>query len=124
MLQASGVSVSEEVKLRFDEIKKKKTFRYVVFYIKDEKSIAVEKSGKTVKAQRNAITSSTSTVCASVPVFFLLFLMFVWSGPREAKYDEYLRDLTSCGPDDCRYGLYDFEYEHQCQVRGKSWNGR
>ena len=45
-LQASGVSVSEEVKLRFDEIKKKKTFRYVVFFIKDEKAIAVETTGR------------------------------------------------------------------------------
>ncbi len=44
--QTSGVSVSEEVKLRFDEIKKKKSFRYVVFFIKDEKAIAVEKTGK------------------------------------------------------------------------------
>ena len=43
--QSSGVSVSEEVKLRFDEIKKKKTHRYVVFFIKDEKAIAVEKMG-------------------------------------------------------------------------------
>jgi hypothetical protein len=40
------VSVSEEVKLRFDEVKKKKTFRYVIFYIRDEKSIAVEKTGE------------------------------------------------------------------------------
>ena len=39
------MSVSEEVKLRFDEIKKKKTHRYVVFFIKDEKAIAVEKMG-------------------------------------------------------------------------------
>ena len=45
LLQSSGVSVSEEVKLRFDEIKKKKTHRYVVFFIKDEKAIAVEKMG-------------------------------------------------------------------------------
>ncbi len=72
--------MSEEVKLRFDEIKKKKSFRYVVFFIKDEKSIAVETTGA-----------------------------------RGATYDEYLRDLVACGPDDCRYGLYDFEYEHQCQ---------
>ena len=44
--QASGVSVSEEVKLRFDEIKKKKAFRYVILFIKDEKAIAVETTGK------------------------------------------------------------------------------
>jgi cofilin len=39
----------------------------------------------------------------------------VSAGGRETKYDEYLRDLMACGPDDCRYGLFDFEYEHQCQ---------
>ena len=44
--------MSEEVKLRFDEIKKKKTFRYVVFFIKDEKAIAVEKTGR--ERQRNS----------------------------------------------------------------------
>ena len=36
-------------------------------------------------------------------------------GAREATYDEYLSSLTSCGPDDCRYGCYDFEYEHVCE---------
>merc|ERR1712228_109289 len=40
---ASGVAVSEEVKIKYDEIKKKKTHRYCVFFIKDEKLIAVEK---------------------------------------------------------------------------------
>ena len=43
--QASGVSVSEEVKVKYDEIKKKKTHRYLIFFIKDEKTIAIEKIG-------------------------------------------------------------------------------
>merc|ERR1712051_181387 len=77
---ASGVAVSEEVKIKYDEIKKKKTHRYCVFFIKDEKLIAVEKMA-----------------------------------PRDANYEEFLGDLMACGPEDCRYGLYDFEYEHQCQ---------
>jgi hypothetical protein len=38
--------VSEEVKLRFDEIKKKKAYRYLIFYIKDERCIAVETTGE------------------------------------------------------------------------------
>ena len=37
--------MSEEVKSMYDEIKKKKNHRYLVFYIKDEKTIAVEKIG-------------------------------------------------------------------------------
>ena len=44
--QASGVKVSEDVKQMYDEIKKKKNHRYLVFYIKDEKTIAVEKIGE------------------------------------------------------------------------------
>ena len=47
--QASGVKVSEEVKQKYDDIKKKKCHRYLVFYIKDEKMIAVEKIGKLYK---------------------------------------------------------------------------
>ena len=42
---ASGVKVAEEVKLKYDDIKKKKSYRYLVFFIKDEKMIAVEKVG-------------------------------------------------------------------------------
>ena len=39
--------MSEEVKIRYDEIKKKKSHRYLVFFIKDEKTIAVERIGTT-----------------------------------------------------------------------------
>ncbi len=41
--------------------------------------------------------------------------MFSSTGSRDSSYDAYLQDLMSCGPDDCRYGLFDFEYAHQCQ---------
>ena len=51
-----------------------------MFYIKDEKSIAVE------------------TI-----------------GGRDASYDSFLTDLMKNGESECRYGLYDMEYEHQCQ---------
>ena len=37
--------MSEEVKVKYDEIKKKKTHRYLIFFIKDEKTIAIEKIG-------------------------------------------------------------------------------
>ena len=42
---ASGVKVDESVKIKYDDIKKKKNHRYLVFYIKDEKMICVEKVG-------------------------------------------------------------------------------
>jgi len=77
---SSGVAVSDECKVKFEDVKKAKKYRYVVFYIKDEKSISVESVGE-----------------------------------RDAKYEDFLTDLQKGGDSECRYGLYDFEYEHQCQ---------
>ena len=79
--QSSGVAVDDECRNVYDDIKKSKKHRYVVFFIKDEKSIAVEAVGD-----------------------------------RNASYDEFLTDLMKGGESECRYGLYDMEYEHQCQV--------
>lgn len=36
-------------------------------------------------------------------------------GERDAKYDDFLNCLGDIGPDQCRYALYDFEYEHTFQ---------
>lgn len=36
-------------------------------------------------------------------------------GPRDAAYDAFLQDLQKGGSGECRYGLFDFEYTHQCQ---------
>jgi len=82
---SSGVQVSEECKTHFEEVKKGKKHRYVVFYIKDEKQICVESVGD-----------------------------------RDASYDAFLNDLMKAGEAECRYGLYDFEYEHQCQGTSES----
>merc|ERR1712080_613600 len=65
---------------KYDDIKKKKSYRYLVFYIKDEKVITVEKVGE-----------------------------------RSSDYQQFLDDLTGAGPEDCRHGVFDFEYTHQCQ---------
>lgn len=46
MFQASGVTVSDACKTTYEEIKKDKKHRYVVFFIKDEKQIDVEVIGK------------------------------------------------------------------------------
>merc|ERR1711974_241048 len=77
---ASGVAVGQECKNAFDEIKKGKKHRYVIFYIEDEKMIKVESVGD-----------------------------------RDVDYDQFLTDIMKAGDGECRYGLYDFEYEHQCQ---------
>jgi len=37
------------------------------------------------------------------------------TGPREKTYSEFLEVLEEIGPNECRYALYDFEYEHMCQ---------
>jgi len=76
---ASGVKVDDSVQAAFDAIKKKKEYRYLIFYIKDEKVIDIEKYGE-----------------------------------RNSTYDDYLKCLEDFGAE-CRYALYDFEYEHQCQ---------
>lgn len=44
-----------------------------------------------------------------------LWQNYDFKGGRDASYEEFLSDIMACGPEDCRYGLYDFEYEHQCQ---------
>ena len=36
-------------------------------------------------------------------------------GKREDAYEDFLADIFACGPEDCRYGLFDFEYQHQCE---------
>ena len=42
-------------------------------------------------------------------------IFFSFAGGRDSNYDEFLTEIMSCGPEDCRYGVYDFEYQHQCQ---------
>ena len=56
-------------------------------------------------------------------VFFIKdekFITVEKLGGRDASYEEFLTDLQAAGEGECRYGLYDFEYEHQCQVGGES----
>jgi cofilin len=77
---ASGVAVAAECKEAFENVKKGKMQRYIIFYIEEEKMIKVE--------------------CV---------------GDRNADYDQFLNDLTKGGESECRYGLFDFEYDHQCQ---------
>ncbi len=41
-VQASGVAVAAECKESFEDVKKGKLHRYIIFYIEDEKMIKVE----------------------------------------------------------------------------------
>lgn len=77
---ASGVSVADVCKTRFEEIKKEKKHRYIVFFIRDDTQIDVEKIGD-----------------------------------RSAPYSDFVTDLQAGGSGECRYGVFDFEYTHQCQ---------
>lgn len=42
---------------------------------------------------------------------------FVESGDRESSYESFLEKLkiVNGAEKECRYGLFDFEYTHQCQ---------
>lgn len=42
---SSGVTVSEKAKVVYDEVKKDKKYRYIIYHIKDEKVIEVESTG-------------------------------------------------------------------------------
>jgi len=77
---ASGVQVADACHQAFIDIKKAKKYRYIIFFIKDEKVIDIETYGE-----------------------------------RDKEYKHFLEHLDNLGPDECRYGLYDFEYKHQCQ---------
>lgn len=37
-------------------------------------------------------------------------------GPRDNDYQQFLEDLMRNGPTECRYGLFDLEYTHVCDV--------
>ena len=60
------VQVDEDVKIKYDDIKKKKSYRYLVFFIKDEKKIVVEKVGArdlTYSSFLNDLTASGPDDC-------------------------------------------------------------
>ncbi len=48
-------------------------------------------------------------------VWFLFLWNFLNTGGRDMTYDDFIEDLQKEGPSECRYGVYDFEYTHQCQ---------
>ena len=68
--------MSEEVKVKYDEIKKKKTHRYLIFFIKDEKTIAIEKIGT---AQRCAEIVAIINVFAPIDLNPFNNSRVVWS---------------------------------------------
>ena len=105
--QASGVTVTDACKQVFEKIKTKKDFRYVVFFIKDEKFIDVESTGMNLKIWLHARHLTFSFLEKKNR-----------TGTRESTYEEFLDHLKiigTGGEKECRYGLFDFEYTHQCQ---------
>ncbi len=66
-------------------------------------------------ALSNRITSKILLVQNYALQKVKIYFSILPSGNREANYNQFLNDLMACGPEDCRYGLFDFEYEHQCQ---------
>ncbi|CAH1105774.1 unnamed protein product [Psylliodes chrysocephalus] len=41
-------------------------------------------------------------------------------GARNEEYEDFLTNLQAGGAGECRYGLFDFEYMHQCQGTSES----
>ena len=64
---------------------------------------------------------SKRQVTLSIPICLIsLFLpdCCIVTGNRDSSYEEFLEHLKivgSNGEKECRYGLFDFEYTHQCQ---------
>ena len=100
--------MTDACKQVFEKIKTKKDYRYVVFYIKDEKFIDVESTGK-IQA------SSSYSLC--INQFLIVKLFAISPGDRESSYESFLEKLkiVNGAEKECRYGLFDFEYTHQCQ---------
>ena len=42
-------------------------------------------------------------------------ILYCSIGDREKSYEDFLTELQKEGPSECRYGVFDFEYTHQCQ---------
>ncbi|KAK2706934.1 hypothetical protein QYM36_014831 [Artemia franciscana] len=76
----SGIIVDDNCKRFFDRIKSRKEFRYVIFYIKDETSVEVEKTG-----ERNASYDD-----------FLNDLMVENDGEKECRYGVIDFQYTLC----------------------------
>jgi len=72
--------VADECNQSYNDIKRGKKYRFIIFHIKDERQIAIEMVGE-----------------------------------KEKSYDDFLKILEDFGPNECRYALFDFEYEHLCQ---------
>jgi len=43
-------------------------------------------------------------------------------GVREASYDDFLEDLHRAGANQCRFAVYDYAYQHQCQGASSTHN--
>jgi cofilin len=119
--QASGVTVSDVCKTTYEEIKKDKKHRYVVFFIRDEKQIDVEVIGESTSklfyclCRRVIHDSSKKSTGWRHRSKVLSGGVICFAGDRNAIYDSFLEDLQKGGTGECRYGLFDFEYTHQCQ---------
>ncbi|XP_002134523.2 cofilin/actin-depolymerizing factor homolog [Drosophila pseudoobscura] len=80
-MMESGIQITRDSKDAFEEIWKKRTHRYAVFAVQENREIIVDALGK-----------------------------------RDASYDDFLADLQGEQDEDgacqCRFAIYDFEYEH------------
>ncbi|KVI03593.1 Actin-binding, cofilin/tropomyosin type [Cynara cardunculus var. scolymus] len=61
---ASGMAVHDECKLKFMELKAKRTFRYIIFKIEEkQKEVIVEKVGEPTQSHDDFAASLPATEC-------------------------------------------------------------
>lgn len=94
---ASGIKVNEECLTKFQELKSKGTYKYLILKLNDEKTEFVVETSK----EGREMTKKKSETAASYSM-----------DEEKATYDEF-RDLLCVAKEakDCRYAVYDFQYE-------------
>jgi len=95
---ASGVTVADECKAVFEAIKSKKKHRYVIYFIKDEKRVEVEKVGERDESYDDfvaSITNNGATDCCRYGVFDMEY-KHQTQGTTEASLKQKLILMSYC----------------------------
>lgn len=97
----AGVAIPDTVVAEFDNMKLKKTYGFIIFRLSDDRrSVIVDKTGDVRAQDSDSVETLTK------------------------KFADFVSLLP---PNDCRYGVYDFVYQHEGAPRSKiifmNWYG-
>ncbi|RAL50638.1 unnamed protein product [Cuscuta campestris] len=118
---ASGIDVHDDCKLKFLELKAKRTYRYIVFKIGDPtiekvleptkskievEEVVVEKVGEPAKsnAEEKVVEKATEPTKRKIEKDKVIVEKL---GEPAASYAEFTASLPD---DECRYAVYDFDF--------------